>query len=164
MDPALPRRDALRLGTAASLPLLAGCTGGGDDGSDHPDAGTDSYGVRVDNRSELTYTVDLRVVEPSSGERRWEKTVDVEGESTREWTSVITGDTEQVLVAELPKRTPRVDVSPGKYRAIFWITPGSEDAPDVETLDVILEYRSDDDYSKKKYWISITHEETDVTG
>lgn len=165
MTPDLSRREALRAGTVASVPLLAGCTGDDDEGeTDHPDEGTDSYGVRVMNESELTYTVYLKVVVPETGETPFEETTTVEGQETKTWSSVITGDLEQVLIAELPDRTSSMEYAGGKKKGNWWITPGAEDAPDVRFLDVVLQYKKYNDVGKKRHHLHITHEETDVQG
>lgn len=155
MTPALSRRDALRVGVA-SVTMLAGCSGsddGDDDGATpHPDEGTDSYGVRVENRApedyepkrhgdpdNLTYEIDLKVVYPWSDEEPpWEKSVTLDpGESTA-WESVVTGEREQVLSAKLPGGGVHEHCE--RVAATYWITPGSENAPDVRYLDVIVDY------------------------
>lgn len=165
VTPDLSRRETLRSGVVASVPLLAGCTGSDEDGeSDNPDAGTDSYGVHVRNESEITYGVSLKVVVPETGETPFQKTVTVEGGDTRAWSEVITGEHEQVLIAEFPDRSPVLEYGSGKHRGNFWITPGADDAPDVEYLDVVLQYKTYNDVGKKRHHLHVTHEETDVGG
>lgn len=157
MTPELSRRDALRFG-AASASLLAGCTGS-DDGSQHPDAGIDSYAVRAQNGvpedfepptaspgrelpppEDLTYEVDLRVDYAwSDDESPWAESVTLEPGDSREWQSVITGDREQVLVAKLPEREAALSEC-NPLSAVFWVTPGSDTAPDVTYLDVVVDY------------------------
>lgn len=164
MVPDLSRRDAIRTGAVASVPLLAGCTGSDDEGEEtpHPDDGTDSYGVRVRNESELTMTVDLKVVVPETGEYPWEQTASVEDGNQRSWPSVITGDAEQVLVAEVTDHTPEVELGRGREKANWWITPGDEDAPDVRFLDVLLRFKKGEPHWDKAIWVQITHANSDV--
>lgn len=162
MTPDLSRREVLRAATVATAPLLAGCTGSDDEGTPHPDEGTDSYGVRVRNESDLTMTLDLKIVVADTGEYPWEETATVEDRATRTWASVITGDREQVLVAEVIDHTPEVELGRSRKKANFWITPGEEDAPDVRFLDVVLEYRKEREHWDEGIWIHITHDETDI--
>lgn len=164
MTPDLSRREALRTGAVATAPLLAGCTGSNDEGDEtpHPDEGTDSYGVRVRNESDLTMTLDLKIVVPDTGEYPWEKTATVEDGTKQTWASVITGDLEQVLIAEVTGHTPEVELGRSRKKVNFWITPGEADAPDVRFLDVVLEYRKEREHWDKGIWIHITHDETDI--
>lgn len=132
----LRRRTLLCAGASTTVALFAGCSGflpGGGSGSD-PDAGTDSYGISLENTLKQTHTVHVKVSRPFEDETIFEETVDIEGEETREWDEVITENEEWGVTASLPD-AHSIDRWDSDN---VWITPGSEQAPDVKNVRIFV--------------------------
>lgn len=131
----LTRRRLLRSATAGAVPVLSGCSGvlpGSSDGTTDPDAGTDSYGIFLANDLEKAATVQIEVALPFDDETAFDETVEIATGKSKEWNQVITGEKEWAVSGELkdPDTVDRLSSDS------LWITPGSEDAPDVENVRV----------------------------
>ncbi|WP_232687209.1 hypothetical protein [Halobacterium zhouii] len=92
------RRRVLRTGGVLTATALAGCTALSGNGSKDPDAGTDSYGVRLENETEQTQSVTISATLHSGGEPVFEETVESAPDEPQKWDQVLTG--EQTFVVE----------------------------------------------------------------
>lgn len=153
------RRALLAASGAGTVTLLAGCSGsdGGGGGSPtptatpDPDLGRDSYGLRIRNEGVIELPVTVTVTQPFGDETAFDRKVTMPPESSREWNQVITGEKEWAVKAEIhdvdPPNRPTSDS--------LWITPGQEDSPDVENVEVVMVHDEDMEQTK----LFVTHDE-----
>lgn len=153
MSPRPTRRKFLRAGAALVAPFVAGCSQFPDFGSSdttatsHPDEGTDSYGIELRSQIDASATLVLETKKPFGDESIWSKEVTLNSGNTDVYDSVLTEERgEQAFTAELRA----VDDEDGLAQTRsdgFWITPGSEDAPDARRFEVrIHTVPADDPY------------------
>lgn len=146
------RRAVLRASSVAVAGALAGCGGSGDGtddggGSETPklggtpgkDAGKDAYGVvaynKTDTERPLTVTVDL----VWEAETPLEESLTLGSNQAREWNHVLTEPKEHVVRATLPPDgNENVTGTPAVSNNLY-ITPESDDAPDIENVGVIVQ-------------------------
>lgn len=91
MVPDPTRRTLLSGAAAVAATVTTGCSMLPGDGND-PDAGTDSYGVVVNNRMDTAYDVTVTATASGGGETVFEETADVPADGSHEWDEVLTGD------------------------------------------------------------------------
>lgn len=124
------RRSALRSSTAL-LATLAGCSGVLDGSEpDDPDAGADSYGILVQNRTTDSHSFGV-VAEPLDGDVVFDDSVEVEGESEHEWDSVLTDDGMYQLRASLDGWEDS-----NRHTDSNYVDVGGENAPDFPNVVV----------------------------
>lgn len=153
MNPQSTRRRFLQAGVALAPPLVAGCSQfRDDDDSDSdvttdPDEGTDSYGIELDSRIDVPATIQIETTKPFEDEPIWEKEVTLESGSIQTYHSILTAEHgEQAFTAKL--RDIGGDEELEKTRSDgFWITPGSEDAPDVTHFKIHVRHATYEDNS-----------------
>lgn len=136
MAPDSTRRSALQASTAL-LATLAGCSGtlGGSE-PDDPDAGTDSYGLLLQNRTTEKHSFGV-VAEPLDGDVVFDDSAEVEGESEHEWDSVLTEDGMYQLRASLDGWEDS-----NRYTDSNYVDVGGENAPDFPNV-VVRAFRAD---------------------
>jgi hypothetical protein len=130
MVPEPTRRALLRGGSVLAATAFAGCSALPGGGSGDPDAGTDSYGVRVENRTERTQTVAVTVRPRGGSETVFEETVEVAAGGTREWDRVLTEDG-QYLVKAVVDAEHFLTASDNNVRTVSVGAPNSYDAENV---------------------------------
>lgn len=144
------RRQLLATGTGMVLVALPGCSDRGGDGTatgngstPHPDAGTDSYGIFLENRTSATQKVRVHVTQPFGDDTPLDTTMDIEGGATKDWNQVITENKEYSVGASINEG---IEDSSGSNRlksdSIF-VTPGSDDAPDVTDIKIKIAENKD---------------------
>jgi hypothetical protein len=84
------RRRVLRTGGVLAATALAGCTALSGGGGEDPDAGKDSYGIRLVNDTEETHSVTITAGPHGGDETTFEETVDSEPNDPQEWDEVLT--------------------------------------------------------------------------
>lgn len=113
------------------MPTLSGTPG--------PDAGTDAYGIVAYNATETERDVTVVVELAWEDETPLEETVTLAANEAREWDHVLTEEKEYVIRAELPPDgNSNVEATPAESEN-RWLTPGSEDAPDVENVGLVAQ-------------------------
>jgi hypothetical protein len=142
------RRSALRSGTAL-LAGLAGCSGtfGGSEEPDDPDAGTDSYGILLQNRTTESHSFGV-VAEPIDGDVVFDDSAEVEGESEHEWDSVLTEDGMYQLRASLDGWEDSNLFTDSNY-----VDVGGESAPDYPNV-VVRAFR-DEYYDRTETFVRV---------
>jgi hypothetical protein len=136
------RRGVVRSGALLALPLGAGCAQLPGDTATPPS--NDVYGLHVDNRTEKRQTVTVVVERPFEDVTFFEKTLELSGDETRTFEDVLTEPVEQVVTASLDHPVDRpIEGLKEEERSLengnVWITPGSDAAPQVATIDVVIE-------------------------
>lgn len=132
------RRTVLRAGGVLATSALAGCSvlpgvGGSPRDEDDPDQGKQSFGVRVVNETDQTYTV--TVTAWPHGERDdvfFEKSADVTPEEPHEWDQVLTGD--GLFVVEATVDDDHFFVADAENRRT--VTVGLDNSPSVKNVRV----------------------------
>lgn len=130
MVPSPTRRALLGSGGALAATALAGCSALPGGGSGDPDAGADSYGIRLENRTERTHTVTITARPRGGSETVFEETVEVSAGGSREWDRVLTGDG-QYLVEAVVDAEHFLTASDNNIRTVSVGAPNSYDAENV---------------------------------
>lgn len=131
------RRHVLRTGGVLAATALAGCTAlSGDDGED-PDAGKDSYGIRLENDTDETHSVTITAGPHGGDETVFEETVESEPGNPQEWDQVLTE--EQIYVV-------RANVDHDEFveewgNPVRTVSVGAENSVDAENLLVEVDTR-----------------------
>ncbi|WP_232702822.1 hypothetical protein [Halobacterium wangiae] len=128
------RRSVLCGSSVLAATVLAGCSAiPGVGGSGDPDAGTDSYGVRLLNKTDHPYSVTITVAPRGSDELVFEETVESDPSEDHEWDQVVSG--EGLYVVEASVDDDHFLPEAGKPRRT--ITVGTENA--MEVHDILVE-------------------------
>lgn len=159
MSPPRTRRDLLRATGPVTLGLLAGCGGANPVGGSptptatpNPDLGRDSYGILARNETDREPTIRARVTRPFEDVTIFDETVTLAAGEQREWNRVITEEKEWAVTAALQGD---VDTPDRLASDSLWLTPGEDDAPDVENIEVVLIHEHD------VTMVSVTHAEVE---
>ena len=132
------RRTVLSGASALAATALAGCSAvpgfGPESESGGPDAGTDSYGIVVENDTEDTHPVTV-TAGPRGEAPSFEETVESTPEENHEWDSVLTG--EGLFVVEAAVDSEHFFAEASQTRRT--VTVGTENAPEVSDVLVHLQ-------------------------
>jgi len=134
------RRHVVSTGVGVLTLTLSGCSGllGDETSTPGPDAGTDSYGVFVENQTADPQKLHVEVTQPFGDETPLDETMSMDGGATRNWNRVITNNAEYVVKAAINDAIDASGKSDIKSDSMY-VTPGSEDAPDVEDMKIRID-------------------------
>lgn len=141
MVPRPTRRTVLRSGGILAATALAGCSalpGGG--GSSDPDRGPDSYGIRLENSTDQTYTVTITAEVHGGSETVFDETVEVSASGSQEWDQILTEEG-QYLVKAVVDDDHFLTETDNHFRTV---SVGAPNSYDVENVTVSLENPFDD--------------------
>lgn len=157
--PSWSRRETL--GSISALSLLSGCAGLGggtptETGTPDPDAGTERYGIVLRNIAESDVRIKIEAKQPFDEDPvKWERTMDLSVGEEHTWSGVLTEQAEYSVVANLNEAIDGPVDGLRKQRALsanIWLTPGSDTAPDVAKIHVVVEDNRETEYP----WVSVT--------
>ncbi len=132
------RREMLATTGSVVLGALAGCSGigGTPTPTPGPDAGTDSYGLLVKNSLAGGHEVYAKATQTFGDPTPLEQTFTIDANGERVWHGVMTEPVEykvRVKIDEAVQQEVQFAKSSPLVDSVF-ITPGDEDAPDVENV------------------------------
>ena len=128
------RRRVLRSGGVLAATALAGCSALPGNGSGDPDAGTDSYGIRLQNDTEKTHSVTI-TAEPHGDEPTFDRTVESNPDEPREWNQVLTDDRIYVVRATVDDDHFIEELSEN----VLSVSVGAENSIDAKNVFVTIE-------------------------